>query len=235
MHSERRLAPHLPRPSTTIFYGERSPHTVVFVDGQRPPATPPSSMSDLDTHFLRPGALARTPFGTPFFVLFTHPELDITGLCKRRLNRRMRAEMEAWEKLQRTRKPTENKSYRDLLREDRVPVAEEAQVVNAPVVERTAGAEIAVEGAGNPNHSVPDANGPGDERGVGEATVPATENGVCDTNSTSQSSGVVHEIAGFVVIDMAEPTGSALWDNNSAGRRKVRSLGNVQQYLSYSP
>ncbi|KAM5540695.1 hypothetical protein V8D89_005726 [Ganoderma adspersum] len=61
-------------------------------------------MSDLDSDspLLRPGAVARTPFGTPFFALFKNPAIDARELCKLRVSVKLREELAAWEKLQRT-------------------------------------------------------------------------------------------------------------------------------------
>ena len=181
-------------------------------------------MSDLDTHFLRPGAFARTPFGTPFFVLFTHPELDITGLCKRRLSRRMRAEMEAWEKLQCASKLFGNESYVDVLREDHVAAPEEAWMANTPAIERTVDAGLAVEGASDPDYGVLDTDRSADELGVDETTVPSTDDDAGRDADVITNPGTVHEIAGFVVIDMAKPTESAFLNHKVSTLRIVPNM-----------
>ena len=61
-------------------------------------------MCDFDAHLLRPGAFARTPFGTPFFALITDPDTDAPELGKLEVGGQMRHELAAWDKIQRARK-----------------------------------------------------------------------------------------------------------------------------------
>ena len=112
------------------------------------------------TAVLRPGAEARTPFGTPFFKLVIDPETDTGTFEKRRLDKRMREEIRAWEKLQRTGKLPENREYAGILQRSRFALTgDDNGAVDAPVA---VGEVFVVGGVGCPSYLVPDVDGPGD-------------------------------------------------------------------------
>ena len=177
------------------------------------------------TTVLRPGAEARTPFGTPFFKLVIDPETDTGTFVKRRLDTRMREEIRAWEKLQRTGKLAENREYAGILQKNRfVGDGDQVDTVDAPTVEGTVGDGLVVGGAGYPNYFVPGVDGPGDS-----APSTSTDGGYDerlwpDRYSIGSDSDIDYILDGFVVIDTADATGSVFWNHRRGCRRKVSSL-----------
>ncbi|PIL36434.1 hypothetical protein GSI_00123 [Ganoderma sinense ZZ0214-1] len=186
------------------------------------------------TTVLRPGAEARTPFGTPFFNLVIDPETDTGTFVKRRLDARMWEEIRAWEKLQRIGKLPENRAYAAVLQE--TPFAgDDDTVVDAPVTEQAVGGGFVVGGAGYPSYFVPDVDGPGAGDSEAAAATPTEGDGDNeeyddrlwpDTYSISSDSDIDYILDGFVVIDMADATGSVFWNQPRRWRRKaVRRQG----------
>ncbi|KAM5540697.1 hypothetical protein V8D89_005728 [Ganoderma adspersum] len=171
------------------------------------------------TTLLRPGAEARTPFGTPFFKLAIDPETDTGTFVKRRLDTRMREEIRAWEKLQRIGKLPENRAYAAVLQEN-VFAGDDSDLVDtvpvgAPTAEGAVGGGFVVGGEGYPTYFVPDVDGPGD-------STLATYNDRLwpDTYTVGSDSGIDYILDGFVVIDMADATGSVFWNHRRGCRRK---------------
>ena len=177
------------------------------------------------TTVLRPGAEARTPFGTPFFKLVIDPETDTGTFEKRPLDRRMREEIRAWEKLQRTGKLPENREYAGVLQENRFALTgDDNGAVDTPATEGTVDEGFVVGGAGNPTYFVPDVDGPGDS-----APSTSTDGGYDerlwpDRYSIGSDSDIDYILDGFVVIDTADATGSVFWNHRRGCRRKVSSL-----------
>ena len=187
------------------------------------------------TTVLRPGAEARTPFGTPFFKLVIDPETDTGTFEKRPLDRRMREEIRAWEKLQRTGKLPENREYAGVLQENRFALTgDDNGAVDTPATEGTVDEGFVVGGAGNPTYFVPDVDGPGDSGLATHGTVASTngdgDNGDYDERlwpdrySIGSDSDIDYILDGFVVIDTADATGSVFWNHRRGCRRKVSSL-----------
>ncbi|KAI1792559.1 hypothetical protein LXA43DRAFT_1093525 [Ganoderma leucocontextum] len=149
-------------------------------------------MSDPESPILRPGAFARTPFGTPFFHLYTHPEIDASGLLKRRLNARMQEEIVAWEKLQRTGELPENRSYAALLRGS--VLAGNSVPVDTLTAERIVDV------------------GRGEGRRATAASTESDDDCLWpDTYSIDSDSDIDYVVDGFVVIDITDATGSVFW------------------------
>ena len=233
-----RLASHLPCTRTTVFYPSLLPYyhhrlTSPRRTVEQPPLrillaimsrTNPSSSAlrrSGATAVFRPGAEARTPFGTPFFKLAIDPNTDIGTFQKWPLGTKVREEVRAWEKLQRTGKLPENRSYAGVLQENRVAFAgnEKGDVrVDAPTAERAGvGAGFVVGGPGYPAYFVPDVDGPVVSGGNDDRLWP-------DTYSDVSDSDIDYVLDGFVVIDMADATGSVFWKQpRRRGRRKVSS------------
>ncbi|KAI1792572.1 hypothetical protein LXA43DRAFT_1131505 [Ganoderma leucocontextum] len=162
------------------------------------------TLRQLDTTtFFLPDAFSRTPFGTRFFKPITNPDADTSTFVKRRLNARMWEEIRAWEKLQRTGKDASG----------------------LPTAEPLASAGLAVDGAGYPIHfrPGPDVDDPAD----GEATVASAEDDADhdrlwpDRYSIASDSDIDYILDGFVVIDMADATGSVFWNHSRRRRRKI--------------
>ncbi|KAM5540710.1 hypothetical protein V8D89_005741 [Ganoderma adspersum] len=174
------------------------------------------------TTVLRPGAEARTPFGTPFFKLTIHPETDTGTFVKRRLDTRMREEIRAWEKLQRTGKLPENRAYAAVLQETRFALTGDdsdlVDTVDAPTAEGIVGGGFVVGGEGYPTYFVPDVDGPGDSEASTDSNY--DERLWPDTYSIGSDSDVGYILDGFVVIDMADATGSVFWNHRRGCRRK---------------
>ncbi|PIL36454.1 hypothetical protein GSI_00143 [Ganoderma sinense ZZ0214-1] len=183
------------------------------------------------TTVLRPGAEARTPFGTPFFNLVIDPETDTGTFVKRPLGTRMWEEIRAWEKLQRVGKLPENREYAAVLQETRFAGDDGDDVdtvVEAPTTEGAMGGGFVVGGAGYPTCFVPDVDGPGDPNS--EATTDSTDGDGDnedyddrlwpDTYSIGSDSDIDYILDGFVVIDMADATGSVFWNHRRRCRRK---------------
>ena len=183
------------------------------------------------TTVLRPGAEARTPFGTPFFKLVIDPETDTGTFEKRPLDRRMREEIAAWEKLQRTGKLPENRAYAAVLQEngfadDNDYGNDNASAVDTPAAEGVVDGGFVVGREGYPTYFVPDVDGPGD----GDSAVTIVPDGDYeerlwpDTYSIDSDSDIDYILDGFVVIDTADATGSVFWNHRRGCRRKVSSL-----------
>ncbi|PIL36461.1 hypothetical protein GSI_00150 [Ganoderma sinense ZZ0214-1] len=180
------------------------------------------------TTVLRPGAEARTPFGTPFFKLVIDPETDTGTFVKRPLDRKMWEEIRAWEKLQRVGKLPENREYAAVLQEIRFAGDDnDDDAVEGPATERAVGGGFVVGGAGYPSYFVPDVSGPGDGDSDSEATASGgNENEDYDdrlwpdTYSTGSDSDVDYILDGFVVIDVSDATGSVFWNQPRRCRRK---------------
>ena len=175
------------------------------------------------TTVLRPGDEARTRVGTPFFKLVIDPETDTGTFEKRPLDRRMREELRAWEKLQRTGKLPENRAYAAVLQENRFAGDDLVDAVDAPTVaDGTVGCGFVVGGEGYPAYFVPAVNGPGDS----EASTDGNYDDRLwpDTYSIGSDSDIDYILDGFVVIDTADATGSVFWNHRRGCRRKVSSL-----------
>ncbi|PIL36448.1 hypothetical protein GSI_00137 [Ganoderma sinense ZZ0214-1] len=187
------------------------------------------------TTVLRPGAEARTPFGTPFFTLVIDPKTDTGTFVKRPLDSRMWEEIRAWEKLQRTGKLPENREYAAVLQETRFTDddndGDNEAVVDAPTSKWAVGGGFVVGGEGYPSYFVPDVDGPGDDDS--EATTATTlaegdgdneeydDRLWPDTYSIGSDSDIDYILDGFVVIDMADATGSVFWNQPRRCRRKA--------------
>ncbi|PIL36476.1 hypothetical protein GSI_00165 [Ganoderma sinense ZZ0214-1] len=175
------------------------------------------------TTVLRPGAEARTPFGTPFFTLVIDPETDTGTFVKRRLDARMWEEIRAWEKLQRVGDDNEEDNG-----------DEDAAVdVEAPTAAGAVGGGFVVGGAGYPSYFVPDVDGPDHGDSDSDATATSIDGGNTDeeyddrlwpdTYSIGSDSDIDYVFDGFVVIDMSDATGSVFWNHRRRCRRKVSS------------
>ncbi len=194
-------------------------------------------MSDLDIPPLRRGAFARTPFGTPFFVLFTHPELDITGFCKRRVaDRLLREELAAWENLRRSGKLSTNNSDAApvILQEDSAS-SSSSLVGGGEAAERIAGEGS---GAGYPtDYSVLVVDGPG--VGDSEGAAAATDNSDGDSDNSDGSddslwpetystgtdeADIDCEVDGFVIMHRDHATGGSVSWNHKPRRRRRRKV-----------
>ncbi|PIL36463.1 hypothetical protein GSI_00152 [Ganoderma sinense ZZ0214-1] len=85
------------------------------------------------TTVLRPGAEARTPFGTPFFNFVIDPETDTGTFVKQPLDARMWEEIRAWETLQRIGDDNgddndDNEDYDDRLWPDTYSIVSDSDV-----------------------------------------------------------------------------------------------------------
>ena len=196
-----------------------------------PSATSQTLRKSGATAVLRPGAEARTPFGTPFFKLVVDPETDTGTFEKRRLDTRMREEIRAWEKLQRTGKLAENREYAGILQKNRFAGdGDQVNAAGAPTVEGTVGDGFVVGGEGYPSYFVPDADSPGDSTTTIVASTDGDDDGGNyddrlwpDTYAIGSDSDIDHILDGFVVIDMADATGSVFWNHRRGCRGKVSS------------
>ena len=230
--SESRLAPHLPCIHTTIYShiltAEQS-SSPVFLMIIIPSTTSQTLRKSGATAILRPGAEARTPFGTPFFKLVIDTETDTGTFEKRRLDRRMREEIAAWEKLQRTGKLPENREYAAVLQETRFAGdGDQVDTVDAPTAEGIVGDGFVVGGEGYSTYFVPDVDRPGDGTSAGDSDATAASTDYDDRlwpdrYSIGSDSDIDYIIDGFVVIDVADATGSVFWNHRRGCRRKVRS------------
>ncbi|PIL36455.1 hypothetical protein GSI_00144 [Ganoderma sinense ZZ0214-1] len=171
------------------------------------------------TAVLRPGAEARTPFGTPFFTLVMNPETDTGTFVKRPPTRGCGRRSE----LGRSFNESETRSADD--DDDNIDA-----VVEAPTSGRAIGGGFVVGGAGYPSYFVPDVDGPG---GTGSEVTAASIDGDneeyddClwpDTYSIASDSDIDYILDGFVVIDMADATGSVFWNH----RRRLREAGGLR-------
>ncbi|PIL36465.1 hypothetical protein GSI_00154 [Ganoderma sinense ZZ0214-1] len=152
-------------------------------------------MCDFDESLLRPGAFARTPFGTPFFALVTDPETDTSELGKLEVGGRLRQELAAWERIQRTRKL---KVLMDNKRTDQI--AEEAPNTGHRVHRR---------GSHNFFEFVDrDDNRPD--------TATAT------TEESEAGADIDSEIDGFVLINRNHATGTVFWNQRTHSTRSSR-------------
>ena len=252
MRTMQQLALHLPRTQTTIFSSEPRLHNPLFVDEQRSslchlqvrsPASAAMSGLDSDSPLLRPGAVARTPFGTPFFALFTNPDIDAPELGKLRLSVKLREELAAWEKLQRTGKgkgppadnTTSSASAAEQLQDDS-PTRSFAR--DAP------GAGTARRSRVGPSYFefVDDDDDGGDGGGSGEEDTAAER--WPDTYYTGDDNEDVDcEVDGFVFIHRAHATGSVFWNHvrprpssgprGRARQRRHRKGAEAQYDLQY--
>ena len=183
------------------------------------------------TAVLRPDAEARTPFGTPFFKLVIDPETDTGTFVKRRLDKRMREEIMAWEKLQRTGKLAENREYAGILQKNRFAGdGDQVNAAGAPTAEGAVGDGFVVGGEGYPTYFVPDVDGPGDSTTTMAPSTDGDGNNEDyderlwpDRYSIGSDSDIDHILDGFVVIDVADATGSVFWNHRRGCRRKVSS------------
>ncbi len=184
------------------------------------------------TSILRPDAVARTPFGTPFFKLVIDPNTDTGTFVKPRMGTRMREEIRAWEKLQRTGRLPKNRSYAAVLQRNRFAGSLLNDAVDTPSADPVVDGGLVVGGTGYPNYSVPDVGGPGEETGVGEPSTAPTDDDEennedrlwPDTYSIGPDSDIDYILDGFVVIDMADATGSVFWNQPRRRRGKVSLL-----------
>ena len=94
-------------------------------------------MCDFDSSLLRPGAFARTPFGTPFFALINDPQTEGPELGKLEVGGRLRQELAAWERVQHARKL---KAIMDNKRENQI--AEDAATTTGHRVHRRGSANF---------------------------------------------------------------------------------------------
>ncbi|KAM5540698.1 hypothetical protein V8D89_005729 [Ganoderma adspersum] len=150
------------------------------------------------TTVLRPRAEARTPFGTPFFKLAIDPDTDTGTFVKRRLDTGMREEIRAWEKLQQ--------------------IGDDSDLVDAPTAEEAIGGGFVVGGKGYPTYFVPDVDGPGDPEASTDSNY--DERLWPDTYTIGSDSDIDYVLDGFVVIDMADATGSVFWNHRRGCRHK---------------
>ena len=245
MRTMQQLALHLPRTQTTIFSSEPRLHNPLFVDEQRSslchlqvrsPASAAMSGLDSDSPLLRPGAIARTPFGTPFFALFTNPDIDAPELCKLRLSVKLREELAAWEKLQRTGKGKGTLAHNTRSSTVEQPQEDSSSRGSAGDAPGTGTARRARVG---PNYFefVDDGGGGSEEEDAAAERWP-------DRYYTGDDNEDVDcEVDGFVFIHRAHATGSVFWNHvrprpssgprGRARQRRHRKGAEAQYDLQY--
>ncbi|PIL36474.1 hypothetical protein GSI_00163 [Ganoderma sinense ZZ0214-1] len=154
-------------------------------------------MCDFDESLLRPGAFARTPFGTPFFALITDPQTDTSELGKLEVGGRLRQELVAWERMQRTPKL---KVLMDNERDNQL--AEDAPT--------TPGRRV--RGRGYPNFfEFVDRD---DDR-------PATSTATTEKEAEA-GTDIDRDVDGFVLINRNHATGTVFWNQRTHSTRSSR-------------
>ena len=142
--------------------------------------------------------------------------------------RALRGELRAWRRHQRFGTFSENRAYAAAVPERNLVTGNDR--VDAPSARRVVGAGFVVGGDGYPSYFVPDVDGPDDVACADDwgAPTPTPSTAAADNgdrlspNRYSEVSGsdVDDMPDGFVVIDMADATGSVFW--NVPRRRRCR-------------
>ena len=138
----------------------------------------------------------------------------------------LRGELRAWRRHQRFGTFSENRAYAAAVPGRNLVTGNDR--VDAPSARRVVGAGFVVGGDGYPSYFVPDVDGPDDVARAGDWGTPTPSTAGADNgdrlspNRYSEVSGsdVDDMPDGFVVIDMADATGSVFW--NVPRRRRCR-------------